>query len=65
MLVQRKTCTFIKQLRSEEFLGEIEFFSGYPRAVTARCTNFVEVLVLYKNDFMICTENYPKAAEMY
>jgi hypothetical protein len=65
MLVHRKTCTFISHLRSEEFLGEVEFFSGYTRTVTARCTNFIEVLVLYKSDFMLCTESYPSAAEMY
>lgn len=46
MLVHKKSCTFLKELRADEFLGEVEFFSGHARAATARSKDFTEVLAL-------------------
>ena len=65
MLVHKKSCTFLKELRVDQFLGEVEFFSGHTRAATARSKDFSEVLALNKQEFFEAAENFPQALETY
>jgi hypothetical protein len=45
--------TFIKELKSEDSFGEIEFFNEAPRELSARTIYcFTEVLVLKKDKFL-------------
>ena len=52
ILVHKKTATFIKELGSDDFMGECAFFSGNPRKVSARSKSFTEVITLFKSDFL-------------
>lgn len=59
ILVHKKTFTFLTQLKAEEFIGEVEFFSCNPRAVTARANEFTETLTLCNSDFLDASQNFP------
>jgi CRP-like cAMP-binding protein len=50
-LLDKKTHTFIKDIDSNKFFGEISFFTVKERCVTARSKNFVEVLKLDRERF--------------
>jgi hypothetical protein len=47
--------TYIKELGSDDFMGECAFFTGQSRKASARSKNFTDVIVLYKNDFILTT----------
>jgi hypothetical protein len=51
MLIHKKTATFIGEVGFDSFLGEISFFTGLARTVTAKSKNFTEVLSLSLTDF--------------
>jgi CRP-like cAMP-binding protein len=51
MLIHKKTATFIGEVGFDSFLGEISFFTGLARSVTAKSKNFTEVLSLSLTDF--------------
>ena len=52
MLIHKKTATFIGELGFDSFLGELSFFSGLPRSLTAKSKNFTEVLSLSLSSFI-------------
>lgn len=52
MLIHKKTATFLGEIGFDSFLGELSFFTGLPRAVTAKSKNFTEALSLSLTDFM-------------
>jgi CRP-like cAMP-binding protein len=57
-LVHKKTKTKIKELGVDNFFGEISFFSNKPRAASAKCLGFAEILSLEKDDFdNLCLKN--------
>lgn len=65
VLVHRKTSTFIKELGSDDFMGECAFFSGEPRKASARSRLFTDVVTLSKNDFILTAEEFPKAVQNF
>lgn len=65
ILLHKKSCTFIKELVTDQFLGEVAFFSDQPRKATARSKNFTEVLTLSKADFLECTLKYEGAQQVH
>jgi|LauGreDrversion4_2_1035121.scaffolds.fasta_scaffold81211_1 hypothetical protein len=60
MLIHKKTATFIGEVGFDSFLGEISFFTGVPRALTAKSKNFTEVLSLQLSDFLEIAEKHPQ-----
>lgn len=65
ILIHKKTATFIKELGSDDFTGECAFFTGEVRRVSARSKNFTDVITLSLHDFIIKTEEFPKALTTY
>ena len=52
IILQKTTKTYIKDLTVQHIFGEIGFFSGSPRTVTARSRNFSEIMYLNQMDFL-------------
>lgn len=50
-LFHKRTRTHIKDLKADEFFGELAFFTGQVRTATAKCRTFAEVMTLDKRDF--------------
>ena len=44
--------TVLKELTVEDVFGEISFFTGLPRTVTAKSRNFSELMYLSDREFM-------------
>jgi len=49
--------TVLKDLSVEDVFGEISFFTGAPRTLTAKSRNFSELMYLSDVQFMECTKN--------
>lgn len=65
VLIHKKTSTFIKELGSDDFMGECAFFTNKPRKVSARSKNFTDVITLSKHDFLMTAEDFPKARDNF
>ncbi|CDW80454.1 UNKNOWN [Stylonychia lemnae] len=65
IIAHKKTFTYIKELGTDEYLGEIAFFSDFTRKATARSKNFAEVLILDIKDFLTQAQNYPAVHKNY
>ena len=52
VIMQKITHTFIKELKVDEYFGEISFFSELNRQATARSRGFCEVLSLNRASFI-------------
>lgn len=50
VIMQKKTHTYITELKFDQYFGEICFFSDLNRQATARSRGFTEVLALNKED---------------
>ncbi len=42
-------------------MGEIAFFTGERRTVSAQSKNFTDVITLFKQEFLQITDEFPKA----
>lgn len=51
IIIHKRSATFIAEVSTDTFIGEVSFFTGMPRKATARIKNFTEVLTLYLGDF--------------
>lgn len=65
ILFHKKSQTFIKELGTDDIIGEFAFFSGQARKATARSKHISEVLILNQSEFMMNAENYPKAKQIF
>lgn len=65
ILLHRESCTFIKEVSEDCFIGEVSFFSGYPRKASARAKYFSQVLVLEKSSFLEIAYENGKALEVF
>ena len=61
-IIHKKTLSFIKDLGSEDFMGECAFFSQGLRKATARSKTFTQVIKLIRKDFLEQADSFPKAA---
>jgi CRP-like cAMP-binding protein len=57
ILLQKDTRTYIKDLSIGNIFGEIGFFSGQPRTITARSRGFSELMYLSQYDFLKTIHN--------
>lgn len=60
MMIHKKTATFIGEVGFDSFLGEVSFFTGTPRALTAKSKNFTEALSLHLADFLDLASRHSK-----
>jgi hypothetical protein len=60
-LTHRGTQTFIKELGGDDFMGECAFFTGEARTVSAQSKNFTDVITLFKHEFLLTSDEFPKA----
>ena len=60
-MIHKQTHTFITDVHHEEYFGELGVLKGEPRQLSAKCRDFTEVYVIYKDDFERITENYTEA----
>ena len=61
-ILHKKTQTYIRDLKQDQYFGEIEFFSQKPRFTTVKSRDFTEVLVLTYETFAdVAQESYPEA----
>lgn len=65
ILLHRKTGTFIKELGTDDFMGECAFFTEEPRKASARSKNFTDVITLFKHDFIFTTDDFPNAKQTF
>lgn len=65
MLIHKKTATFIGEAGFDTFLGELSFFTGTPRILTAKAKNFTEALSLSLSDFLDLAEKHHQQMEIY
>jgi CRP-like cAMP-binding protein len=65
LIIHKKSATFLKEVSIDTFIGEVSFFSGKPRAASARSINFTEVLTLYLSEFLEIAEKHSKQLETY
>ena len=57
VLIHKKSGTFIKELGTDEYFGEIAFFSRFvSRKVSAKSKNFTEAFTIQKSQFFECLE---------
>lgn len=61
-ILHKETQTYIRDLKQDQYFGEIEFFSQKPRFTTVKSRDFTEVLVLTYETFAdVAQESYPEA----
>ena len=60
-----ETNSTFKTLFSGSYFGEIAFFTGQPRWASAKCINFVDILILYADKFKVILEKFPTAQCTY
>ena len=65
MMIHKKTATFIGEVGFDSFLGEVSFFTGTPRALTAKSKNFTEALSLHLSDFLALASRHPNQQDLY
>ena len=64
--MHKKTKTFIIDLGVEKMFGEIGFFTGRPRTVTAKSRTFSELVFLNQIKFLsLIDKKYPAAIQKY
>lgn len=51
ILVHKETQTYIKEISIDSFLGEVAFFSGGVRSVSATSKNITVMLTIDREDF--------------
>jgi hypothetical protein len=65
ILVHKKTKTFIKEIGVETCFGEVGFFSGLPRSVTANAKTFTETMYMEKAKFIEALQTMKINLEIY
>jgi len=65
VLLQQSSQTFIYELKSNEYFGEISFFSGLPRTVSARTLAFTEMLFINSENFIEVCKEYSEEYEHF
>ena len=60
-VLHKKTQTYIKDLKQDQYFGEIGFFSERRRQATVKSRDFTEVLELTYENFMQVAQEYPEA----
>jgi CRP-like cAMP-binding protein len=59
MFIHKKTATFIGEVGFDSFLGEVSFFTGTSRALTAKSKSFTEALALHLQNFLDLASRHP------
>ena len=65
VLFHKKTKTFVKEIEVDEYFGEVSFFSGFKRSVTATAKTFCEMMFLSFNSFQEVINSKPAWKAMY
>ena len=60
-MIHKQTHTFVTDLKKDAYFGELGFFSGDPRQLSAKSRDFTEVYRLQKYDMFEICENYIEA----
>ena len=60
-IVHRKTQTYIRDLKQDQYFGEIGFFSDKKRQATVKSRDFTEVLELTYDSFCEVAKSYSDA----
>lgn len=60
-VLHKKTQTYIKDLKQDQYFGEIGFFSEKRRQATVKSRDFTEVLELSYENFLQVASEYPEA----
>jgi len=56
---------YLKALTEDEVFGEISFFTGQPRTMSAICHDFTTVVYIKRDDFLSVLQKFPKDYEKY
>ena len=62
-MIHKQSHTFIKDLKKEEYFGELGMLQECPRSLTAKARDFTEVFIIRKQDFESISENYIEALQ--
>ena len=60
-LIHKRTFTYIRELKKQEYFGEIGFFSDSTRTCTVRSLDFTDVLTIKKENFLEIAADFPEA----
>jgi hypothetical protein len=60
-MIHKQTHTFVIDLHKDSYFGELGFFNGEPRTLSAKSRDFTEVYRINKDDFFEICENYIEA----
>lgn len=60
-VLHKKTQTYIKDLKQDQYFGEIGFFSLKRRQTTVKARDFTEVLELTYESFQLVAQQYADA----
>jgi len=60
-VLHKKTQTYIKDLKEDDYFGEIGFFSDKRRQATVKARDFTELLELTYEGFIETAQDYPDA----
>lgn len=60
-VLHKETQTYIRDLKQDQYFGEIEFFSDKKRLTTVKSRDFTEVLELTYQQFVDVAKTYPEA----
>ena len=63
--MHKKSLTYIRDLRSEAYFGEIGFFSKKQRSVSVKSRDFTEVLALDSQFLEEIAMDFPKARKTF
>jgi hyperpolarization activated cyclic nucleotide-gated potassium channel 2 len=62
-ILHRRTKTVFHSLTTDDYFGQISFFTGSARKASAHCLEFVETLLLKRSQVDIVAEKYPEFGE--
>ena len=60
LLIHKRTASFLAEVSIDTFIGEVSFFTGKPRAASARSNSFTEVLTLNLGEFLEAAAKHAK-----
>lgn len=60
-MIEKHSHTFIKEIGTESYFGEVGCLTGKERTLSAKCRDFTEALIIKEEDFMRTCEDYREA----
>jgi hypothetical protein len=63
-IYHQATKSSFRELKSDDYFGEISFFTDKPRCASAKCSDYVDLLALSKNNMNLLLEKFPEAKEV-